>query len=442
MSEPEKGLTIQYEGEKKILPVKSSLKEIEQEFKKEFNISENFPFYLYFKENDEDDIILDEDSFPEFIELEITELFGEKKIEENSQKDVENIECTSSDFDLFIQELEKERNKIKKGKEKKDNNKNMMIKSKETEVQYFKIKNIFDIKMEQKLIQELQNKSSNLMRDKNKLKDQIKNLEKSILKMEQSQKIKRQYEISNKTYFQYNKVINTKFLEKDREIDKLKNDNRESKKKIKDLEKKIQTCNEKIISFEEIEENYKMEIQKLSNSIEDHKCIIEIKKKDYEENLKLEKKRIKMLKKEIDKLENELENQSKINQDISLSIPKNLSHENQKEFNLNITPKSAFSSKKLSRSDELFTQKKISKLVSKKNIRAKLINEINKSNKKTMSRANTIKDFDFRSIKIEEERQKSSKRTGKIINNFKSNKEDEANENLFKSMNLKNEKKI
>ena len=260
MSEPEKGLTIQYNGEKKILPVKSSLKEIEQEFKKEFNISENFPFYLYFKENDEDDIILDEDSFPEFIELEITELFGEKKIEENSQKDVENIECTSSDFDLFIQELEKERNKIKKGKEKKDNNKNMMIKSKETEVQYYKIKNIFDIKMEQKLIQELQNKSSNLMRDKNKLKDQIKNLEKAILKMEQSQKIKRQYEISNKTYFQYNKVINTKFLEKDREIDKLKNDNRESKKKIKDLEKKIQTCNEKIISFEEIEENYKLEI--------------------------------------------------------------------------------------------------------------------------------------------------------------------------------------
>ena len=78
MSQPENVLTLIFGDKEKKIPIQSSLKELKQEFIKEFEISSDFPFYLYYK-LDTYDIILNEDSFQDFIELNITKIFAEKK---------------------------------------------------------------------------------------------------------------------------------------------------------------------------------------------------------------------------------------------------------------------------------------------------------------------------------------------------------------------------
>ena len=143
MLKSEKDLIILYEGEEKHIHIKSSLKELEEEFIKEFKISENFPFYLYYKFDNDCDIILDEDSFSELTELNITKIFAEKIIEDNKEiniiNDIKNRNV-NSDFDLLIKELEKEIIKSRKLSGQTENSENIIIKSKESEVQYISIK--------------------------------------------------------------------------------------------------------------------------------------------------------------------------------------------------------------------------------------------------------------------------------------------------------------
>ena len=126
MSQPENALTLIFEQKEKVIPIQSSLNELKQEFIKEFEISSDFPFYLYYKIDTNYDIILNENSFPDFVELNLTKIYAEKKIEANNEEENINCESMNSEFDLVIKELENEIMKINKEKENKGNNKNII----------------------------------------------------------------------------------------------------------------------------------------------------------------------------------------------------------------------------------------------------------------------------------------------------------------------------
>ena len=219
MLKSEKDLIILYEGEEKHIHIKSSLKELEEEFIKEFKILENYPFYLYYKFDNDCDIILDEDSFSELTELNITKILAEKIIEDNKEiniiNDIKNRNV-NSDFDLLIKELEKEIIKSRKLSGQTENDKNIIIKSKESEVQYISIKNTFKEKENKNLIQELKNKISDLLEINNKLKEKEKKYEVDIQKMKYNNK--RDDKIINQISFQFNQQKNLESKEKEKEI--------------------------------------------------------------------------------------------------------------------------------------------------------------------------------------------------------------------------------
>ena len=169
MTDLENPLTIIYERENKKIPMKSTLKEIEKEFKLKFGLTDSDLFYLYYK-LDDDNIILDEGSFQEFIESNTKELFAKRKIKEDSLENKSNIRNINSEFELFVKELEKEINKIKK---KKENKISMVIRSKECEVQYNK--NNYNIEEQKKIIEELRMQIDNLIKENTKLKEIEKN---------------------------------------------------------------------------------------------------------------------------------------------------------------------------------------------------------------------------------------------------------------------------
>ena len=377
MLKSEKDLIILYEGEEKHIHIKSSLKELEEEFIKEFKISENFPFYLYYKFDNDCDIILDEDSFSELTELNITKIFAEKIIEDNKEiniiNDIKNRNV-NSDFDLLIKELEKEIIKSRKLSGQTENDKNIIIKSKESEVQYISIKNTFKEKENKNLIQELKNKISDLLEINNKLKEKEKKYEVDIQKMKHNNK--RDDKIINQISFQFNQQKNLESKEKEKEIEFLIIENKKLIEENKKFMEQIDIQNKKIKELNNLESDYKRIIDNKENEIKN----LELFLKDKTEEVKDKTKRLKKLKKEVYSLEGELNSKSQIR---LLEI--------NNRFNINIMSNLNIPSKTKSKSMPLNSLSKDVKYInSKKNKRAKLINELNKLKRKSIAKSASI----------------------------------------------------
>ena len=387
MLKSEKDLIILYEGEEKHIHIKSSLKELEEEFIKEFKILENFPFYLYYKFDNDCDIILDEDSFSELTELNITKIFAEKIIEDNKEinilNDIKN-KNVNSDFDLLIKELEKEIIKSRKLRGQTENSENIIIKSKESEVQYISIKNTFKEKENKNLIQELKNKISDLLEINNKLKEKEKKYEVDIQKMKHNNK-KDDKIIINQISFQFNQQKNIE--SKKKEIEFLKIENKKLIEENKKFMEQINIQNKKIKELNNLESDYKRIIDNKENEIKN----LELFLKDKTEEVKDKTKRLKKLKKEVYSLEGELNSKSQIR---LLEI--------NNRFNINIISNLNIPSKTKSKSMPLNSLSKDVKYInSKKNKRAKLINELNKLKRKSIAKSASIVEVDDDSDEME-----------------------------------------
>ena len=387
MLKSEKDLIILYEGEEKHIHIKSSLKELEEEFIKEFKILKNFPFYLYYKFDNDCDIILDEDSFSELTELNITKIFAEKIIEDNKEinilNDIKN-KNVNSDFDLLIKELEKEIIKSRKLRGQTENSENIIIKSKESEVQYISIKNTFKEKENKNLIQELKNKISDLLEINNKLKEKEKKYEVDIQKMKHNNK-KDDKIIINQISFQFNQQKNIE--SKKKEIEFLKIENKKLIEENKKLMEQINIQNKKIKELNNLESDYKRIIDNKENEIKN----LELFLKDKTEEVKDKTKRLKKLKKEVYSLEGELNSKSQIR---LLEI--------NNRFNINIISNLNIPSKTKSKSMPLNSLSKDVKYInSKKNKRAKLINELNKLKRKSIAKSASIVEVDDDSDEME-----------------------------------------
>jgi hypothetical protein len=224
MLENGKKLTIIFEGNEKSIPIKSSLKEIEQDFKKEFNQTSNkFTYDFYYKINN-NDIILNEDTFLEFIEYNIGKLFAERRTEEIFENKIINNQKINLEFDSLIKELENEMIKVNKNKENKKSV-NIIIKSKEIDLCYKIVKDNSINMKEKKLIEELKEEKK-----KNELKNNLNKTENEKNKMEiLEERIKNLLE---------EKKDNNELMElKNKEIEK-------AKTKIKNMEDKIYDINE------------------------------------------------------------------------------------------------------------------------------------------------------------------------------------------------------
>ena len=387
MLKSEKDLIILYEGEEKHIHIKSSLKELEEEFIKEFKILENFPFYLYYKFDNDCDIILDEDSFSELTELNITKIFAEKIIEDNKEiniiNDIKNRNV-NSDFDLLIKELEKEIIKSRKLSGQTENSENIIIKSKESEVQYISIKNTFKEKENKNLIQELKNKISDLLEINNKLKEKEKKYEVDIQKMKHNNK-KDDKIIINQISFQFNQQKNIE--SKKKEIEFLIIENKKLIEENKKFMEQIDIQNKKIKELNNLESDYKRIIDNKENEIKN----LELFLKDKTEEVKDKTKRLKKLKKEVYSLEGELNSKSQIR---LLEI--------NNRFNINIMSNLNIPSKTKSKSMPLNSLSKDVKYInSKKNKRAKLINELNKLKRKSIAKSASIVEVDDDSDEME-----------------------------------------
>ena len=388
MLKSEKDLIILYEGEEKHIHIKSSLKELEEEFIKEFKILENFPFYLYYKFDNDCDIILDEDSFSELTELNITKIFAEKIIEDNKEiniiNDIKNRNV-NSDFDLLIKELEKEIIKSRKLSGQTENSENIIIKSKESEVQYISIKNTFKEKENKNLIQELKNKISDLLEINNKLKEKEKKYEVDIQKMKHNNK--KDDKIINQISFQFNQQKNIESKKKEKEIEFLIIENKKLIEENKKFMEQIDIQNKKIKELNNLESDYKRIIDNKENEIKN----LELFLKDKTEEVKDKTKRLKKLKKEVYSLEGELNSKSQIR---LLEI--------NNRFNINIMSNLNIPSKTKSKSMPLNSLSKDVKYInSKKNKRAKLINELNKLKRKSIAKSASIVEVDDDSDEME-----------------------------------------
>ena len=253
MIDSENTLTIIYEGENKKVPIKSTFDEIEKEFIQKFKLSENYHYYLYFK-SDDDNLILNEDSFQEFIDSNTKELFAEKEIKDDNKENDLNNQNVDSEFDLFFQELEKEINKINK---KKENKLNTLIKSNECEVEYNKTinKRNSNDNEQNKLVEELKLKVDNLIEENNKLKEIEKKYKENIQKKEQSKQIKLDYQKINVINLKYNMQERKKQIEN--HIEQLKNENIKLKNENKQLLEEYKNLKYKAKKLEDIENQNK-----------------------------------------------------------------------------------------------------------------------------------------------------------------------------------------
>ena len=253
MTDSENTLTIIYEGENKKVPIKSTFDEIEKEFIQKFKLSENYHYYLYFK-SDDDNLILNEDSFQEFIDSNTKELFAEKEIKDDNKENDLNNQNVDSEFDLFFQELEKEINKINK---KKENKLNTLIKSNECEVEYNKTNNKRNSNdnEQNKLVEELKLKVDNLIEENNKLKEIEKKYKENIQKKEQSKQIKLDYQKINVINLKYNMQERKKQIEN--HIEQLKNENIKLKNENKQLLEEYKNLKDKAKKLEDIENQNK-----------------------------------------------------------------------------------------------------------------------------------------------------------------------------------------
>ena len=283
MLETKNNLSILYEGKEHQIPIGSSIKELEQEFINKFQAQKNVPYYFYYKVNNDIDIILTEDSFSDFIELNIMTLYVDKKRESTiSDSDMALSEQNiNSELDLLIQEIKIEKTKIKKDK-------NVFIKSKEIELNYKLVK---DNSSQNNLINDMKLKINELLEENNKLK--TKKEKQNIINI-----IKETKGIS----FLYNGQISNK-----KEIESLKNENDDLKKSKDNLKEKLKTMKKELIKKNEelLEANKKLtnENNNLNNEIKNYVSIIQTLTNEKDEQIKKLKKEKKELKSEL-KLKN------------------------------------------------------------------------------------------------------------------------------------------
>ena len=276
-------LTILYEGIEKQISICSTINELEQEFINKFQTQKNIQYYFYYKINNDIEIILTEESFNDFIDLNITTLFADKKEEKNIRDgDLElNSQKIDSGLDLFIQEFKNEKIKLKKKSEKV---KNLLTISRENELEYKLVNNN---SKEKKLIDEMNIKINELLKENNKLKEQ-KN-KKNILK-----KI-------NVINFQYSWQ---NIFEK--EIESLKNKNNQLKESIKKLKENNEINEKEFIQKIEYLTNENNELSKDNKNIDDEiKSLRFINEKLSEENNKFSVQN-ERLKKKFDKINKKL----------------------------------------------------------------------------------------------------------------------------------------
>ena len=255
MLENGKKLTIIFEGNEKSIPIKSSLKEIEQDFKKEFNQTSNkFTYDFYYKINN-NDIILNEDTFLEFIEYNIGKLFAERRTEEIFENKIINNQKINLEFDSLIKELENEMIKVNKNKENKKSV-NIIIKSKEIDLCYKIVKDNSINMKEKKLIEELK-EEKNKLEEENKIfqisnenhiklkEDYNKLLNRNNILEDKNNKFKEEnnkLKEENKKYQEENNILKADNNKLKDDYDKLKDDNN----KLKDDYDKIKDGNNKL----------------------------------------------------------------------------------------------------------------------------------------------------------------------------------------------------
>ena len=277
-------LTILYEGIEKQISIGSTIKELEQEFIKKFQTQKNIQYYFYYKINNDIEIILTEESFNDFIDLNITTLFADKKEEKNIRDgDLElNSQKIDSGLDLFIQEFKNEKIKLKKISEKV---KNLFNISKEKELEYKLVNN--NNSKEKKLIDEMNIKINELLEENNKLKEQ-KNKKNTLKEI-------------NVINFQYS---GQNIYEK--EIESLKNKNNQLKESIKKLKENNEINEKEFIQKIEYLTNENNELSKDNKNIDDEiKSLRFINEKLSEENNKFSVQN-ERLKKKFDKINKKL----------------------------------------------------------------------------------------------------------------------------------------
>ena len=279
MLETKNNLSILYEGKKHQIPIGSSIKELEQEFINKFQAQKNVPYYFYYKVNNDIDIILTEDSFSDFVELNIMTLYVDKKKESTiSDSDMTLSERNiNSGLDLLIQEIKKEKTKIKKDK-------NVFIKSEEIELNYKLVK---DNSTQNNLINDMKLKINELFEENNKLKT----------KKEKQNIIKETKGIS----FQYNGQSSIK-----KEIESLKNENNELNKSKDSLKEKLKNMKKELTKKNEdlLDANKKLtnENTNLKNEIKNFESIVQTLTNEKDEQIKKLKKDKKELKTELKEL--------------------------------------------------------------------------------------------------------------------------------------------
>ena len=276
-------LTILYEGKEKQISIGSTIKQLEQEFINKFQTQKNIQYYFYYKINNDIEIILTEESFNDFIDLNITTLFADKKEEKNIRDgDLElNSQKIDSGLDLFIQEFKNEKIKLKKKSEKV---KNLFTISRENELEYKLVNNN---SKEKKLIDEMNIKINELLEENNKLKEQ-KNKKNTLKEI-------------NVINFQYS---GQNIYEK--EIESLKNKNNQLKESIKKLKENNEINEKEFIQKIEYLTNENNELSKDNKNIDDEiKSLRFINEKLSEENNKFSVQN-ERLKKKFDKINKEL----------------------------------------------------------------------------------------------------------------------------------------
>ena len=412
MSQSENALTLIFEQKEKVIPIQSSLNGLKQEFIKEFEISSDFPFYLYYK-LDTYDIILNEDSFQDFIELNITKIFAEKKIEENIEEENINSECINSEFDLLIKELENEIMKVNKEKENKRNKADIIIESKEFENKKDKINiskntNLVD----EGQIKDLKMKIDLLTQENIQLKKIEKKYQENMLKIEKSKKTKREYKKITEINFQYDKQKSSELIKKEKEIEYLKIENLKLKNENKQLEDNNKIKNEEEKDIKELEEEFNNEKINMQNEIKNLESIIQINEIEFKEKETRYKNQKKDLKKKLKELQKQLEEKSK-----NINSNKETTSKNSSDIDSGNNKSNVMNTSKI-----------------KKMKRVQRINEIYKRNKIKILSSKSMNKINLKKTKEEEDKYKEKIKFMKLQNKFELNSTGSSGENIMKSM--------
>ena len=352
MLETKNVLSIFYEGKTEYIPICSSIEELEKEFINKFKVPKNISYYFYYKINNDIEIILTKDSFSDFIELNITTLFADKKKENIISDDVTlNEQKLNSGLDLFIQEIKNQNSKIKLVKKK-------YIESKEIEINY---KIVNENSKEKHIMNEMRLKIKELSDENNKLKE------------------KKERKIITKSTKVISLQYNGQKSEK-KEIESLKNEINELKESNNNLKKAFENKEKELIkkNIELTNGNSKLKAdnENLNNTIKSLEFIKDQINKE-KENLKARNEK---LKEKINQLREEKRN-----------LNSELEAKKQVETNRNIIP-SLSSSNESTKLDSIYKSDS-SKQKQKKRNKIKILNKLFQQLKeRNLNSSNNIND--------------------------------------------------